>query len=113
MRRADAGPGAEEGEAALLLARDDLDGESAPLAYGVEEFGAVGGDAQSCGAARRDLRGAVPPRVLHESGDPRDRPVDGLLVEPARLLEALTESRGLGPVDDPSPRAVGTALADV
>jgi hypothetical protein len=103
----------EVGQAALLLAVDDLDLDTGPLAHGIDDGRAVGRDPHPRRADRGDRHGAVAARLLDHGDDRGDGARDALATQPARFGEALAESGDLRAVGDRPPSAVRAALADV
>ena len=100
-------------EAALLVARDDLDREPYAIAHGLRGLAGVARDPEPGGADGDDRRRAEPARLVRHPGDRGNRPLDRLGGDLAAILEPLAQPGDLGAVDDRGPRAVRRALADV
>ena len=112
-RQAEPRRGREVGEAALLLAGDDLDPDAAGGLDGADERGGVRRRAQPRGADGRDRGRAGPARLLGQRRDRLPRAVHRLRLEGAGRVEAFAEAGHDRAVDDVAPRVVGASLADV
>ena len=101
------------GEAALLLAGDDLDADAAALPRSRRAPRRVRRDPQPGGPDRRDRHGTCRRGLLGHAGDRLHGARDRLGRDRARLLEALAEPRDLGAIGDRRHVPSALALADV
>ena len=76
-------------EAALLIARDDIDRETYAIAHGLRGLAGVARNPQGEGADGDDHSRAEPTRLVHHPGDRCTRPLDRLGGDLAAVLEPL------------------------
>ena len=112
LSQPDAGLDREIRQAALLLARDDLDPDAGPVRDRGDDGVPVPGDTEGRGADGGDGQRAVRRRVGRHGRDRVGRPRGGGGGDLAALCEALAEAGDVGTVADGDPSAVPGALRD-